>query len=238
MMQRSYNLPSCSLNIEGISTSGDVLSILTNFGCRFNHHPEPITGGLDLLKSLIKVVGAYAQALSSNTSVAIPDQQVRLEPEGKHLHILSVSLGESEYTSSQNIQIKLNTIQLFDLMEGLDRLCCDSQTLTDLKLITHIDDYRSQSPMTVKAMPAIAGVLSVAIASAALYLIPVPKPDPKPVQTAPTQPQPLPTNSPPTATPESSPKSEETPQVTPEATTEPSPESSPESTSSDNPSPN
>jgi len=209
MMQRSYNLPSCSLSIEGISTSGDVLSILTNFGCRFNHHPEQIVGGLDLLKALVKVVGAYAQALKSNTSVAIPDEQVMLEPDGKHLHILSVALGESASANSQKLQIKLNTIQLFDLMEGLDRLCCDPQTLPELKLVTHITDYRSQSPMTAQAIPAIAGVFSVAIASAALYLIPVPKPDPMPVQPVPAQPQPLPTNSAipkPSAIPDSSPE--------------------------------
>lgn len=199
MMQRSYNLPSCSLSIEGISTSGNVLSILTNFGCRFNHHPEQIVGGLDLLKALVKVVGAYAQALSSSTAVAISDQQVKLEPVGQHLHNLSVALGESEYANSQNIQIKVTTIQLFDLMEGLDRLCCDSQTLPDLKLVTHLDDYRSPSPVAVKAIPAIAGVFSVAIASAVLYFVPIPKPEPKPSQPIPTQTQPLPKNSAPPA---------------------------------------
>jgi len=217
MMQRSYNFPSCSLSIEGISTSGDTLSILTSFGCRFNHHPEPIVGGLELLKALVKVVGAYVQALSSNTSVAIPDQQVKLESDGKHLHILSIALGEAEFAIAQNIQIKLNTIQLFDLMEGLDRLCCDSQTLPDLKLVTHIDDYRSQSPMSVQAIPAIAGVLSIAIASAVLYLMPVPKPKSKPSQPVPTQVQPLPRSSNP-----------------PMPTTSPSPTSSPTETENPN----
>lgn len=192
MIQRSYNLPSCTLLIEGISTSGDVLSILTSFGCRFNHQPEPIVGGLDLLNSLVKVVGAYVQALKSNTTLTIPDSSVRLESEGKHMHLLSVLLNEADASNPQKLQIKLNTIQLFDLMEGLDRLCYDPTTLPDVKLVTQIADYRSQSQLNDQALPAIAGVISLAIAATVLYFVPVPKPEPKPAQTIPVQTQPLP----------------------------------------------
>ena len=96
MIQRSYSLPSCTLLVDGIITGSDVMSILTSFSCRFSHHTEPIVGGLELLNALVKVVGAYAQALKSNTLVAIPEKQVRLEPEGKHLHLLSVLLNEAD----------------------------------------------------------------------------------------------------------------------------------------------
>ena len=220
MIQRSYSLPSCTLLIDGIITGGDVVSILTSFSCRFSHHAEPIVGGLELLNALVKVVGAYAQALKSNTLVAIPEKQVRLEPEGKHLHILSVLLNEADAHNPKQLQIKLNTIQLFDLMESLDRLCCDPTTLPDLKLVTQISDYRSQSQLNSQAVPAIAGVFSLAIAATVLYFIPTPKPETKPTPTVPVQTKPLPKKStPPTISP--------SPSDSPESS--PSPSSSPNS---------
>jgi len=226
MIQRSYSLPSCTLLIDGIITGSDVMSILTNFSCRFNHHSEPIVGGLDLLNSLIKVVGAYAQALKSNTLVAIPEKQVNLEPEGKHLHVLSVLLNEADAHNPKQLKIKLNTIQLFDLMESLDRLCCDRTTLPDLTLVTKISDYRSQSQLNNQAVPAIAGVVSLAIAATVLYFIPIPKPQPKPAQPLPVQTKPLPkVSTPPTpsASPESlaSPESEASPESSPTPTSSP-----------------
>jgi len=204
MIQRSYSLPSCTLLIEGIGTSGDVLSILTSFGCRFNHQPQPIVGGLDLLNALVKVVGAYAQALKSNTALTIPEDRVRLEPLGKNLHLLSVLLNEADASNPQKLEIKLNTIQLFDLMESLDRLCCDPLTLPEVRLVTQISDYRSQSGLTDRALPAISGAICLAIAATVLYFIPTPKPQPKPAQTVPVQVNPLPkVSTPPTVAPQS-----------------------------------
>jgi Domain of unknown function (DUF4335) len=214
MIQRSYSLPSCTLLIDGITTGGDVMSILTSFNCRFSDHAEPVVGGLDLLTALVKVVGAYAQALKSNTLVAIPEKQVSLQPEGKHLHLLSVLLNEADAHSPKQLQIKLNTIQLFDLMESLDRLCCDRTTLPALKLVTQISDYRSPSQLNSQAVPAIAGVISFAIAATVLYFIPTPKPQPKPAQVVPVQTKPLPkVSTPPTVSP--SPESSPSPSSSP-----------------------
>jgi hypothetical protein len=206
--------------IEGISISGDVLSILTSFGCRFNHHPEPIVGGLELLTALVKVVGAYTQALKTNTALTIPEARVSLKPESQYLHLLSISINESDANNPKEMQVHLSTIQLFDLMEGLDRLCCDPTTLPEIKLVKEIADYRSQSGLTNQALPAIAGVISLAIAATVLYFIPIPKPQPKPAQTVPTQTQPLPKDStPPTVSP--------SPSDSPESSPSPSPSSSP-----------
>ncbi len=230
MIQRNYSLPSCTLQVEGIVTGGEVLSILTNFVCRFSHHPEPVIGGLDLLNTLIKVTGAYSQSLNSNTSLAIPEGLVQIKPQGKYQHLLSVQVDDGN--APRPLQITLNTIQLFDLIEGLDRLCLDPLTLPQVTLVTQTSEYKQQKALAGQAIPAIAGVFSVAIASAALYLIPVPKPEPKPVQSAPAQPQPLPTNSAPptpTASPESTPSGAAIPEASPEATTEPIPEVSPSS---------
>jgi hypothetical protein len=225
MIQRSYSLPSCTLLIDGISTSGDTLSILSGFSCRFSHQPEAIEGGLDLLKALVKIVGAYAQALKSNIPLTIPKGQVRLEPEGKNLHLLSITADEANANTTQKIEIKLNTIQLFDLMESLDRLCCDATTLPDLRLVTQISDYRSQSQLNSQAVPAISGIISLAIAATVLYLIPTPKPETKPAQPVPTQTKPLPKVSTPPI-PSSNPESSTTPDGSPITTSSPSPTSS------------
>ena len=215
MIQRSYSLPSCTLLVDGIVTGGDVMSILTSFSCRFNHHSEPIVGGLDLLNALVKVVGAYVQALKSNTSVAIPEKQVRLEAEGTHLHLLSVLVNASDASNPKSLQIKLNIIQLFDLMENLDRLCCDSSTLPDLRLVTKISDYRSQSQFNSQAFPAISGVVSLAIAATVLYFIPTPQPT-KPVSPLPVQTKPLPkVSAPPSPTPSISPDASSSPSASP-----------------------
>lgn len=235
MIQRSYSLPSCTLLIDGIITSGDVLSILSGFSCRFSHQPEAIEGGLDLLKALVKVVGAYAQALKSNIPLTIPEGQVRLEPQGKHLHLLSITANEANANTTQKIEIKLNTIQLFDLMESLDRLCCDATTLPDLRLVTQISDYRSQAKINSQIVPAISGIVSLAIAATVLYFVPTPKPETKPSQPVPTQTKPLPkVSTKPSASPESTstPTSSASPESSPTPTSSASPESSPTPTSS------
>ncbi|MFM7887113.1 MAG: DUF4335 domain-containing protein [Pseudanabaena sp.] len=212
MIQRSYSLPSCTLLIDGISTYGDTLSILSGFSCRFSHQSEVIEGGLELLKALVKVVGAYAQALKSNTPLTIPEGQVRIKSEGNLLHLLSITANEANANTTQKIEIKLNTIQLFDLMESLDRLCCDATTLPDLRLVTQISDYRSQAQLNSQVVPAIAGVISLAITTTVLYFVPTPKPETKPAQPVPTQTKPLPkVSTPPTVSPSPSDNPESSP---------------------------
>ncbi len=224
MMQRSYSLPSCTLLVEGISTGGNVLSIVTSFGCRFNHHPEPIIGGLELLKAMVTVIGAYAQSLASNNSMKSNDEQVQIAPEGKHFHVLSVMLNQSDANNPQQMQVKLNTIQLFDLMESLDRLCCDPTTLPEVNLATQAAAQRSNSLLSSQAIPAIAGVFSVTIAASLLYLIPTPKPDPRPTEPLPQQTQPLPQ---PIPTPTVSPTTEASPSPSPVPESSDLPEASP-----------
>ena len=128
-----------------------------------------------------------------------------------------MSLNEAEANNPKQLQIKLNTIQLFDLMESLDRLCGDPMTLPDLKLVTQISDFRSQSPLSKQTVPAIAGVISFAIAATALYFIPAPKPQPKPAQTIPVQTSPLPNvSTPPSPSVEATPSEIPTAEATPE----------------------
>lgn len=186
-IQRTYNLPNCTLSIEGISPgNSDVLSILTNFECRFQHTPKIITGGRELLDALVKSVGQYVQDLSVGDPVVTEVAPVRLEPTSPHVHKLSVdpSLdGDNATDRDRNLQpveISLNVVQLFDLMESIDRLCLDSQTLSDLQLVTDTSDVVIQSRAKERLVPAAMGIAGFAIAASAMFFVPVPKPQPQP----------------------------------------------------------
>jgi hypothetical protein len=181
-IQRSYNLPSCTLQVEGISTEGsDRLSILTGFECRFHHNGDKISGGRELLDILIKSTGKYAQALQSAEPILVDSEFLSLEPVDAFLHRLKVKSSD-RLESPESLEINLNTVQLFDLVESIDRLCLDPQTSLDLNPV--VEPVTSPKNV-VSYLPAFIGVGSLAIASTILFLIPTPKPDPKP------QPQPV-----------------------------------------------
>jgi hypothetical protein len=182
-IQRSYNLPSCTLQVEGISTEGsDRLSILTGFECKFHHNGDKISGERELLDILIKSTGKYAQALQSAEPVLVDSEFLSLEPVNAFIHKLKVKASDRS-ESSESIEINLNTVQLFDLVESIDRLCLDPQTSLDLN--PAIEPTTSSTKNAVSYLPAFIGVGSLAIVSTILFLIPTPKPDPKP------QPQPV-----------------------------------------------
>ncbi len=190
-VQRTYNLPNCTLLIEGISPGdSNVLSVLTNFECRFQHTQSSISGGRKLLDALVEAVGQYAQDLSGGNAVAIAVAPVRLEPINAHAHQLHIDPSEDANTElTQPLTIRLNTIQLFDLMDSIDRLCLDRKTLPDLELVTNTSEVVIQSKTKERVIPAVMGIASFAIAASAMFLIPVPKPQPEfqPQSEVPTQ---------------------------------------------------
>lgn len=174
-IQRTYNLPSCTLQIEGISgEDDDKLSILTGFECKFHHNGSTISGGRELLDNLIEATGKYAQILQTQEPIAVDSELVRLEPIGLHLHKLKVKSSEAK----DDIEVNLNTVQLFDLVESIDSLCSDTQTVLNLNAV--ITSVISATKSVVSLLPALIGVSSLAIASAVLFLIPTPKPEKKP----------------------------------------------------------
>jgi hypothetical protein len=180
-IQRTYSLPNCTLLVEGISPGGSgVLSILTNFECKFQHTQANISGGRKLLEALTKSVGQYAQNLSAGNSVASGVAPVRLEPVSTHVHRLHVEpTNDDGEQILQPVEIRLNTVQLFDLMESIDRLCLDGQTLPDLQLVTKTSELVIQSRVKEKVVPAAIGIAGFAIAASAMFFIPVPKPQPQ-----------------------------------------------------------
>ena len=199
-IQRKYSLPNCTLLLEGLSdmTRTDnfqelrpELSILVNAECYLSNYNQPISGGREFFESLVRAVSVYAQEVLSN----IPNPQgkkfdnqnselVELQKIDSNRHKLTV---HSEITADnqggnnnpgQPIQIVLNTVQLFDLVEAVDQFFADSQTLPELSLELHPVNrsYGGSSQTLLKqAIPATVGVSSLAVAAVAFSLIPAPQ---------------------------------------------------------------
>lgn len=196
-IQRKYSLPNCTLLLEGLSDASRAvhfqelrpeLSILVNVECYLSGITQPLAGGREFFESLIRAVSAYAQEFLSN----VPNPQahnsesdlVHLQKLDSNRHRLIVhSENNSQIQSARNsskspIEIDLNTVQLFDLVEAVDQFFADSQTLPELSLQLQSVPrrYGSTSQALIKqAVPAGIGVSSVAVAAIACGLIPVPQ---------------------------------------------------------------
>jgi Domain of unknown function (DUF4335) len=205
-IQRKYSLPNCTLLLEGLSDAAKAahlqelrpeLSILVNVECYISGYKQPLVGGREFFESLVRAVSAYAQEFLSN----IPNPQAhnqdselvelqKIDSNRHRLIVHSESSTEGLESNSQNakspIQIDMNTVQLFDLVEAVDQFFADSQTLPELALELQpvARRYGGASEALLKqAVPAGIGVASVAVAAVAFSLIPPPQvrpPEPKP----------------------------------------------------------
>ncbi|BAZ80345.1 DUF4335 domain-containing protein [Sphaerospermopsis kisseleviana CS-549] len=233
-IQRKYSLPNCTLLLEGLSDVAPTtqfqelrpeLSILVNAECYLSSYSQPITGGREFFESLVRAVSAYAQEFLSN----VPNPQahngdselVELQKIDSNRHKLIVHSeitgdglqSQSNAVQQSPIQIDLNTVQLFDLVEAVDQFFADTQTLPELTLelqpVTR--RYHGASQTIIKqAVPATVGVSSLAVAAVAFSLIPPPQvrpPEPKQEEQTSTA---IPTASP-TPTSEASPTASATP---------------------------
>ena len=199
-IQRQYNLPNCTLVLEGLTnntpTDGSdprpILSILVNTECRFLGISQKLQGGSSLLKNLVKTVSEYAQGYLSGIphpaqSLAEGDK-INLESvPGQHLHRLTW------YPSSQTdnpVEITLTTVQLFDLVEAIDQFVADGVTLPNLTLQLKPLSRRYRppdEPLAQRAVPATLGIASLVVAAFALFFIPSPEvKEPEPDLSVPT----------------------------------------------------
>ncbi|MBF2003262.1 MAG: DUF4335 domain-containing protein [Synechococcales cyanobacterium M58_A2018_015] len=192
-IQRQYSLPNCRLILEGLSneTLADPigrppLSIVTNVECHLAGQSKPLTGGRDFLTSLTTAVSEYAQEYLSGIHHLIIRRDrsghtplVELQRLDSHLHRLIIHPEPGQSNSNQPAQhIDLTTVQLFDLVEAVDQLYADGQTLPDLSLkLTPLSKryIRSQEPIGKRAVPALVGASSLAAAAALLFMVPVPE---------------------------------------------------------------
>ncbi|MEH1903793.1 DUF4335 domain-containing protein [Nostoc sp.] len=206
-IQRKYSLPNCTLLLEGLSDVTRAaqfqemrpeLSILVNAECYLSGYNQPLTGGREFFESLVRAVSGYAQEfLSSVPNPQAHNQESELvefhKVDSNRHRLIIHSEGAPEGFESQSknskrppIEIDLNTVQLFDLVEAVDQFFADSQTLPELSLelqpVTRRYGGASQA-LIRQAVPAAVGVSTLAVAAIAFNLIPPP-------QIRPPQPQP------------------------------------------------
>jgi len=243
-IQRLYSLPNCTLLLEGL---GDVInlgpsdarlpiSMVINAECKLTGYEKPLSGGREFLDSLVTTVSQYTQNLLSglNTSriVKDPNQLVQLERVSETMHRLSVRSQPVEGTTSAPAitQMEISTVQLFDLVEAIDQLLADTQTLPDLTLNLKPTSRREiirERKDGKQLVPAAIGVSSLAAASVLLSLLPVPKVE-QPKELFPVRQQttttagssPSPT-APPSPTPNTSPTTAASPNASPNASPKP-----------------
>ena len=205
-IQRQYSLPNCTLTLEGLrdsmtptdpQESRPLLSILVNAECRFVGVSQSLHGGRVFLENLVRTVSAYAQEYLSGIPHPVDTQsaedRITLEkmPDSYH-HRLTWYPSQGDRNP---IEIVLTTVQLFDLVEGIDQFFADSQTLPDLTLQLQPISRRYRppdEPLAQRVVPATLGIASLAVVAIALFFIPVPdvrEPEPE-LQATPTQPTP------------------------------------------------
>ncbi|MGH1394924.1 MAG: DUF4335 domain-containing protein [Trichormus sp.] len=238
-IQRKYSLPNCTLLLEGLSdaTRGahfqelrPELSILVNAECYISNHNQPLVGGREFFESLVRAVSGYAQEFLSN----VPNPQAHNQDSelvelqkidvNRHRLIVHAENAPDEFNGGssnhqQPIQIDLNTVQLFDLVEAVDQFFADTQTLPELSLelqpVTR--RYGGASQAVIKqAVPATIGVSSLAVAAIAFSLIPVPEMRPPEIK-----PEEQSSTTSPIASPTTTPITTATPTPTPTAATTP-----------------
>ncbi|MDZ8056267.1 MAG: DUF4335 domain-containing protein [Aulosira sp. ZfuVER01] len=204
-IQRKYSLPNCTLLLEGLSDASRAahfqelrpeLSILVNAECYLSSYNQPLAGGREFFESLVRAVSAYAQEFLSNVpnpqahnrdSELVELQKIDIDRHRLIVHSEGEAAGFDANPSrtKEPIQIDLNTVQLFDLVEAVDQFFADTQTLPELSLelqpVARRSSLASQAVLK-QAVPASVGVSSLAVAALALSLIPSPQvrpPEPK-----------------------------------------------------------
>jgi hypothetical protein len=217
-IQRQYSSPNCTLILEGLSNetaptdatdARPMLSIVVNAECQFVGINKKLHGGLTFLENLVKAVSAYAQECLSGVRHPQEDgasgDRIHLEKiEGTNLHRLTWHPAED--ANEQPAEIELTTVQLFDLVEAIDRFVADNRTLPDIsfKLQPVSRRYRKpDQPFAQRAVPATLGVVGLALTGFIAFFLPIPevrKPEPKP-QTSPTETTPNTQQSPPASPP-------------------------------------
>lgn len=210
-IQRQYSLPDCVLTLDGLSNTLDntatgnraELSVLTRFECYFAGEKSPLVGGREFLDGLVSATNHCAQAWISGIKSATKtdDSKVQIQPAQDGGFTLTVpaallfnstaSLAETEGLEKPAQALHISAVQLFDLMEAVDQLTADQQTLPELQVAIQPRSRKEvMSPQLVmeQSAPIALGAVSVAIAAAAVFFMPVPKvpTPPKELQTQPS----------------------------------------------------
>lgn len=186
-VQRQYSSPNCILSLQGFTddnSSGDalpVMTVVTLAQCQILGNPNMLTGGITLLQHLVRAVSAYSQEMLSGLShsgeIADDDDDFitieKLPDKNRHKLLWQEKKDQTE----NQIEIELSTVQFFDLLETIDQLCADQNTLPQLedKLQPLSRRYRrGEASIVEQSSPATVGIASLALAAIALFMIPNP----------------------------------------------------------------
>ena len=190
-VQRQYTLPNCSLMVEGLSGGDDTdpmapLTVVLNTEFTFPGITDTLSGGREFLEALAKTVSVYAQSIMSGIPYPMAEAMteshpVMLKPEANHRHQLIADVADSTGNATRKT-LTLSTVQVFDLMEAVDQLLADTQTLPDMTLQLaplHRRYVRPAEPVTKRVGPPAAGLSALVASAALLFIVPVPSPPPE-----------------------------------------------------------
>lgn len=189
-IQRQFSLPNCILILEGLSTESNsaprpLLSTLTRFECHFGNESQKIEGGRELLNVLAQRVHVQAQSLLSGVKgkpqhTIDESKGLKLETSGGSQYSLAIDsslLEESSAKNSDGVNLKLNSVQLFDLVEAFDQLMEDTQTLPDLSLKLKPlskKEALAENGAAQKFIPISIGIASLALIAGVSFVLPTP----------------------------------------------------------------
>ena len=185
-IKRYYRLPNCTLVLEGLNDqvpsneNHQILSILVNAECQFTGISQKLEGGHIFFENLVKVTSEYVQAYLGGTPYFLrslsANSMLNIEKlTDVDLHLLTYC------PSTENkdvVKIALTTIQLFDLVEGIDQFFADNCTLPNFNLeLKPISNryYYSNKPFTELVIPVITAIASLSFMSLLLSFIPIPE---------------------------------------------------------------
>jgi hypothetical protein len=207
-IRRQYSLPNCTLILDGLSdgssTTGipdsrPLMSSLFNAECHFVGSKQPLFGGRDFLTSLVATVSNYAQEFLSGIPHPIQPQTTDnlvslVRGDREHIHHLTATLeSNSNHPSATEssstgkpTEIKLSTVQLFDLLEAIDQFLADRRTLPDIMIPLQPIRKAIAQPISAHAAPVGLGLASLVVASLIGYALPSPQvSEPKSINPAP-----------------------------------------------------
>jgi hypothetical protein len=195
-IQRQYTLPHCNLVLQGLSANDSdpmsPLSVLMNAECHLPGATDAsLTGGREFLDSLVAAVNRYGQQLLSGVArpTVVPGAQppmVDVKPGDGNYHHLVVQQQPldrpvNDANAQASLDIKLTTVQFYDLMEAVDQLLADTQTLPDLTAQFQAVPRRlvkPAEPMAKRAAPAAIGAAALAATGLMLFFVPPPVVEP------------------------------------------------------------
>jgi hypothetical protein len=191
-LQRQYNLPNCKIILDGLSSDNTgIMDVLMKAECHFTGTDKVLTGGKVFWENLVTAVNSYAQeslsGLRHPSVIETEDDLVSLTKNNeKFTHHLTwqpkppVEGGETPSA----VEVELNTVQLFDLIEAVDQFFADTNTLPEIKptLEPLSRRYRRpDEPLVQRATPPLLGLITVGLAASFAYFF-MPVPEPKPVE--------------------------------------------------------